>query len=232
MKFRSREFNVFSMSALDLFASALGAFILISFVLMPYFLRLNDEEVMRIRTELAETRASLEQSERALTECQEREASCQARLESVLRDAESLQGCQAELNSCQERLSKTFLAVVIQWATSRHDVDLHIVDPSGKEFYFEKPSFVGHPGELSADTKIGPGVEIWEVREAMSGRYRVLYTLYDKHGNDAPAIVKGGIYHRDGYDSLGEQRLTRERHKEMVAELTVSDDGDVEISTR
>ena len=37
MKFRSREINVFSMSALDLFASALGAFILISLVLMPYF---------------------------------------------------------------------------------------------------------------------------------------------------------------------------------------------------
>ena len=39
MKPRSREINVFSMSALDLFASALGAFILISIVLMPYFLR-------------------------------------------------------------------------------------------------------------------------------------------------------------------------------------------------
>ena len=39
MKPRNREINVFSMSALDLFASALGAFILISIVLMPYFLR-------------------------------------------------------------------------------------------------------------------------------------------------------------------------------------------------
>ena len=39
MKSRSQEINVFSMSALDLFASALGAFILISIVLMPYFLR-------------------------------------------------------------------------------------------------------------------------------------------------------------------------------------------------
>ncbi|MDE0702555.1 MAG: hypothetical protein OXH59_02410 [Rhodospirillaceae bacterium] len=39
MRFRNRELNIFSMSALDLFASALGAFILISIVLMPYFLR-------------------------------------------------------------------------------------------------------------------------------------------------------------------------------------------------
>lgn len=32
-----REFNIFSMSALDLFASALGAFILIALVIFPYF---------------------------------------------------------------------------------------------------------------------------------------------------------------------------------------------------
>ena len=37
MKRRSREISIFSMSALDLFASALGAFILIAIVVFPYF---------------------------------------------------------------------------------------------------------------------------------------------------------------------------------------------------
>ena len=37
MKINRREVNVFSMSALDLFASALGAFILVAVVLFPYF---------------------------------------------------------------------------------------------------------------------------------------------------------------------------------------------------
>ena len=37
MKRRSREISIFSMSALDLFASALGAFILIAIVMFPYF---------------------------------------------------------------------------------------------------------------------------------------------------------------------------------------------------
>ena len=37
MKQRSREINVFSMSALDLFASALGAFILMSLIFMIFF---------------------------------------------------------------------------------------------------------------------------------------------------------------------------------------------------
>lgn len=39
MKRRSRELNVFSMSALDLFASALGAFIFIAVILFPYYLK-------------------------------------------------------------------------------------------------------------------------------------------------------------------------------------------------
>ena len=37
MKRRSREINIFSISALDLFASALGAFILMSLVFMVFF---------------------------------------------------------------------------------------------------------------------------------------------------------------------------------------------------
>lgn len=37
-KNRSREINVFSMSALDLFASALGAFIIIAVIALPYYL--------------------------------------------------------------------------------------------------------------------------------------------------------------------------------------------------
>lgn len=35
---KSREINIFSMSALDLFASALGAFILIAVIALPYYL--------------------------------------------------------------------------------------------------------------------------------------------------------------------------------------------------
>jgi len=255
MKFRSREFNVFSMSALDLFASALGAFILISFVLMPYFLRLDDEEVARMRMALEQTRASLqqtraslqqtranleqvqaslEQERRALRECREREASCQAELESATQDAQRLQNCQANLSACEEKLSKTFLAIVIQWGTEQHDVDLHIIDPTGAEFFYSKKTIPGRPGELSADTTDGPGVEIWEVSEAPLGVYRVLYNLYSNRGNRAPAIVKGGVYHRDGHYRFGERRITREGRTNalLIAEVAVGNDGEVEISMR
>ncbi len=69
MKKRSREINIFSMSALDLFASAMGAFILITIVLFPFFPNLGNssESIEKQKAELERERAKLEQ-ERAKLE--------------------------------------------------------------------------------------------------------------------------------------------------------------------
>ena len=145
MKSRSREINVFSMSALDLFASALGAFILIAIVLMPYFLRLSDEQVAQLHQDLeeaqaslSETRRQLEQAEGALQQCEERaqrESACREQLAELQAEVErlraeleaaqsesaqtqpALQRCQEQLEVCEERLLRTFLIVVIHWET-------------------------------------------------------------------------------------------------------------------
>ena len=291
MKSRSREINVFSMSALDLFASALGAFILISIVLMPYFLHVDPEEVARLRQELqqerstlaetrqrleeaqselqqcrqqeaacredlaaleqevtrvqdmldqaqadlAEAREDLQRAQSELQQCQQQEAACREELDALRQEASALQQCQAELNACEEKLSRTFLAIVIQWSTGRHDVDLHVIDVAGEEFYYQEKTISGRPGELSADTTLGPGVEIWEVPEAPAGEYRVLYNFYDHNGNtDEDPTVKGGVYHRDGHHRLNDRTLTKlGRDKaELAAVVTVKDDGSVEISGR
>ena len=297
MKSRSREINVFSMSALDLFASALGAFILISIVLMPYFLHVDPEEVAKLRQELqqerstlaetrrrlqeaqselqqcrqqeaacredlaaleqevtrlqdmldraqadlAEAREDLQQAQSELQQCRQQEAACREELDALRQEASALQQCQAELNACEEKLSRTFLAIVIQWSTKIHDVDLHVIDPAGERFYYEAKTISGRPGELSADTTIGPGVEIWEVPEALVGKYQVLYSFFsnedDDDKNEGPAIVKGGVYHRDGHDRLDKRTLTKVIGNEhakavLVATVTVKDDGSVEISQR
>ena len=60
MKRRRPELTIFSMSALDLLASALGAFILITVVLIPLFPNL--EILGRVRGELAQKKTELEQT--------------------------------------------------------------------------------------------------------------------------------------------------------------------------
>ena len=350
MRFRNREFSVFGISALDLFASALGAFILISVVLMPYFLRVDRAVVERIererdqanaelsatrqrlqrteaefeqaQAELEQTEGELQQAQAELALCQQREAACdrerdeftrdverlhdelaaarratdaarieaerarteveaargeaaaaQRQVESARREAErarteveaargeaataqrqaesarreaeragsvaaqarsELRDCREDLHVCKERLAQTFLAVVIQWTTTRHDVDLHIIDAAGAEFFYNRRSIPGRPGNLSVDTQGGPGVEIWEVAAAPAGEYRVIYSLFDRHGNDDTAIVNGGVYYRDGHIQFHERHLTLTGRDNavLVAIVKVADDGSVEVTER
>lgn len=62
MKLRNRDINVFNMSALDLFASALGAFILLAIMALPFFPNTGDspERVAEVKEELEEAKESLE----------------------------------------------------------------------------------------------------------------------------------------------------------------------------
>ena len=64
MKFRNREVNVFSMSALDLFASSMGAFMLLSVMALPFFPNTGDspELVAEVKEQLEEANDKLEQT--------------------------------------------------------------------------------------------------------------------------------------------------------------------------
>jgi hypothetical protein len=70
MKRPSRELNIFSVSALDLFASAMGAFILIAVILFPYY-----QQNAKIVQELQEAKAAATQ---AIAERDKAEAAAKA----------------------------------------------------------------------------------------------------------------------------------------------------------
>lgn len=83
MKRRSREINVFSISALDLFASALGAFILMSLIFMVFFAMTSQDS------------GQDEGVAAALAECRELLAG------SV--DSTELESCRAQLDQAREQ---------------------------------------------------------------------------------------------------------------------------------
>ena len=72
MKLRNREVNVFSMSALDLFASAMGAFMFLAIIALPFFPNTGDspERIAEIKEELEETQAKLEAESKEKEEIQ------------------------------------------------------------------------------------------------------------------------------------------------------------------
>jgi len=261
MKRRNRDINIFSISALDLFASAMGVFILLTVVLFPYYLK--NSEIMAImsamRQELEQTQAQLAQSQQQLSECTAQLQQCEAQraelqenittLAAENRQLEQrLQECQAQnshlqgqidsleqqVKSCHEKLKQTFLAVVIKWATDKQDVDLHIIDVAGNEFYYsrhnrDRSHFSNSNAELSVDTTNGPGIEIWEEPRAQPGRYKIYLNLYSRNDNSQNPLVKTTIYYRDGGKKLPDITLTQERRKQLVATVEVNADGSVEV---
>ena len=105
MKKRSRELSIFSMSALDLFASALGAFILITIVLLPFFPNLNmsgqeKAELEQAQAELEQAKAELAQAEAELEQAQAKSEREKAKLE---REKAKLKQEKAKLEQAQAK---------------------------------------------------------------------------------------------------------------------------------
>ena len=257
MKSGSRELNIFSMSALDLFASAMGAFILIALILIPYFPNTGDstERVTEVMTQLEQVRQELlaargelnavesrhQQVQAALANCEELNrqlerqlaASEEQRLGSVSRNA--LDACQSrnrvlrsDVNSCEERAKRKFLLIIMSWST-RDDIDLHVIDPTGREFYYHQKSFSGSRGKLEEDNTRGPGNEIWLHPIAGAGTYTVYYKYFDSEAGGS-VDVRGSVLTPEGRVALRTTRLKREGDKRRAATIIVDAEGNMRVS--
>ena len=275
MKKRSREINIFSISALDLFASALGAFILMSLIFMVFFtMTSTDAEqleelqatLQQCETERALAQASLAQCKErlghtvdasTLAQCQAGLSACEAQLSGAA-EASELARCQAdlaaaqarnadleaqlnavggvadqldhaneELDACLNALKRTFVLVIMSWSTS-DDVDLHVVDPQGREFHYANRRERGSQAALEEDNIRGPGNEVWLHPAAEPGRYRVCYKLFSSRGWQSPS-VRGTVLWQEGKVELPELALTREDQVRLAAEILVDDQGDISV---
>jgi hypothetical protein len=76
-----------------------------------------------------------------------------------------------------------FLVVELEWLTEAHDLDLHIVDPSGNRFYWGRPTYPDSTARLTLDNRIGarpnkPGLEIWTAKDIQLGTYQIQVGLW------------------------------------------------------
>ena len=268
MKTKSREINVFSVSALDLFASALGAFIVMSMIFMVFFTmtsqgadraedlrsaldacedaRARDADA-RVQAEeaLAQCETRLEQSvdATALERCQSDLARAESRsdaLQSALDAAEAraasagaaaqqLDAVNADLESCRRALKKTFVLVLASWSTNNDDVDLHVVDPQGNEFYFSDRRHPGSDAAFEEDNIRGPGNEIWLHPNAEPGRYRVCYKLFSDSSESGLPDVRGSILWQEGKIEIPNVSLTSDDEVRLAVEFEVDADGNVSL---
>ena len=94
-----------------------------------------------------------------------------------------------------ETLSKEFdvgqadLVVSITWNTDQTDVDLHIVEPTGEECYYSHPT-TRLGGQLSSDVTQGYGPEMYVLKHAGAGNYKITANYFSSNRNRASTRTK------------------------------------------
>lgn len=187
MRRPSRNIEIFSMSVLDMFASALGAFILMAVILFPFYQK---------GVQLEQTEEKLTGATRVLGDLKEKVSQGHAEskvlreeLDKIGEPESALEQCKEQGQSCQIARTQTFLLISIEW-DERCDVDLYVNDPAGNQFDFNKNNrngtmtllgnrdrgTTGWP-QLSLDMQDGPGIEIWQEPNAAQGEYKVQYKV-------------------------------------------------------
>ena len=215
------------MSVLDMFASALGAFIMISVILFPFYNQAKQLE--QARDSIKKTNDHLGKVQAELLKSEE---TSRTQLEQIRRGSEfrtSVLACEQTMSACKASLTKVFLAIGMEWEESC-DVDIYITDPAQRQFYYSSRKIPPSKAELSIDMLYGPGIEVWQNPEAETGDYKVHY----KKGGSCPALasgadtvtVKGWLIDRSGgIRLLPEMALTQSNESADVAIIHVSADG-------
>ena len=118
MKKRRREISILSMSTIDLFASALGAFVLITIVLLPFFPNLNISVLEE--AELEREKATLEQ---AKTELEQAKAELEREKATLEQQTAKLEQEKAQLERAMAKAPRTKSPLEKQVAALQQEID-------------------------------------------------------------------------------------------------------------
>jgi hypothetical protein len=81
------------------------------------------------------------------------------------------------------------LLVSITWNTDNTDVDLHVIEPSGEECYYSHPE-TKSGGRLTQDVTQGYGPEMFLLKKAPRGTYKVMAKYFSSDAARASARTK------------------------------------------
>ena len=229
MRSRNREIATLSLSMLDVIAGAMAAFLILMVILLPYYEKNSVDQAALIAELRQAVSAAQEAQARAEAAAQQAQSQAEeARAHAAAAQAEA-QRQQARAEDLARQLARTFLVLYVRWDT-HDDVDLHLTDPSGAEFFWNRHKTIpGRPGELSEDNVIGPGNEVWEIRDAPAGDYHADVRLYAVKDQRKPVVVKGRVFHRDGSEMFQEVQLSQQGQRVRIATIRVDDSGGVRL---
>lgn len=105
--------------------------------------------------------------------------------------------------------------IVMTWDADMTDMDLHVVEPSGEEAYYSH-NLTTIGGKVSRDFTQGYGPEIYAVKKAMRGTYKVKTKFF---GSSAAQLIGAVTLQVDVFTNWGREN---EKRRSMTLRLTES----------
>src|ERR1700694_4378273 len=113
MRRPSRNIEIFSMSVLDMFGSALGAFILISVILFPFYNQSG--QVGQQQQKLDEVTENLKQAREQIQRQQEASKGSRAASAQAIQVKTQIEECNKSMSLCRIAQAQPFLVVGKEW---------------------------------------------------------------------------------------------------------------------
>ncbi len=211
MKARNREINIFNMSLLDVLCGALGAFCFMMLVLFPYY---------KPKQESATPPGPPPQN------CED----CMQKHDEMRKKIEETNARNAQLEMRNPFVVEMFPRY------GGFDIDLYINDDrKGGQNISPKPDATKPQGEYWTGDKMiggrGAYPEIWMVRDAPKGDYRVYYKVMKMEvPNAPPTFVEGRVMTGGGAVLL--PKVVLGKVGEVVHVGTITSDGDGGFSVK
>jgi uncharacterized protein YfaP (DUF2135 family) len=121
---------------------------------------------------------------------------------------------------------KADLVVTMMWNTDRTDVDLHVIEPSREECYYDHPR-TRSGGQVTRDVTEGYGPEMYILPNAPRGKYRILANYFGTDANRTQVRTKVYITIYEDYGRKHERvdkqtiTLSESREKRELATVVV-----------
>lgn len=225
-----RNIEIFSMSVLDMFASALGAFIMIAVILFPYYNQA--QQLKQIVDTTEQVNAEIVKANELVVKGEETNRQQQAEISAAGSIVAAMDTCRDNIARCKAALTTTFLVIGIEW-NERADLDLHITDPQKNEFSYRNKTAAAaknpkSQAQLSLDMRDGPGIEIWQDPRADVGTYSIFLDVFSAR---SPAVsARGWIIDRSGgRRPIAIRPLTQADRRLPIAIVQVHTDGSTTI---
>lgn len=203
---KNKEINVFSISAIDLFASGMGVFIILYMVLIPQITKVQPtdptgERPKASQEELEGVKQRLAQSEQKVEELEERWMAAEREKEQLTKQLEEMKtSAQAQATAQAKAKAKAkaaaprkpppmppggrpapkpkpFVQVRANWKHPGADLDLIVIDPEGNEYSPEKTKHEDKAGAHMGNAQSGPAFEMYQNMAAQTGEYLVYVVL-------------------------------------------------------